>query len=65
MDVGMLGLVYCGVGSGTVAPGVSGYNIALDTLTWRTRPRFLVEVDWSHSAWVVAINVGMLGLILV
>ena len=51
MDVGMLGLVYCGVGAGTVMPGVSGCDIALVVLTWRTVTWFLVIVDCSHSVW--------------
>ena len=44
MDVGMLGLVYCGVGAGTVSPGVYVHDIALAALTWRTGPWFLVAV---------------------
>ena len=65
IDVVMLGLVYCGVGAGTVAPGVSGCDITLDTSTWRTGPWFIVAVAWSHSVRVVAVDVGMLGLMLV
>ena len=49
MDVGMLGLFYRGVGAGTVAPGVSGHDIALAESTWRTGSWFLVAVAWSHS----------------
>ena len=65
MDLGILGLVYCGVGAVTVAPGISVRNIALAASTWRTGPWFLVEVAWIHSVWVVAIDVFMLGVILV
>ena len=65
MDVYMLGLSYFGVRDGTVTPGVSGCNIALDVLIWIIRTFFLVEVDWSHSVWVVVMDVGMLGLMLV
>ena len=59
MYVGMLGLVYCGVGAGTVAPGVLGHDIALAASTWRTGPWFIDVVDWSHSVWVVSMDVGM------
>ena len=65
MDVYMLGLSYFGVRDRTVTPGVSGCNIALDVLIWIIRTFFLVEVDWSHSVWVVVMDVGMLGLMLV
>ena len=65
MDVGMLELVYLGVGAGTVAPGVLGRDIALSASTWRTGPWFLVAVAWSHRVWVVVMNLGMLGLLLV
>ena len=65
MDVGILGLIYRGVGSRTVNPGVSGRNILLTTLIWRTGTWFLVDVDWSHSVWVVVMYVGILMLILV
>ena len=65
LDVGMLGLVYCGFGSGTVMTGVLGRDIALTTSTWRTGPWFLVAVAWSHIMWVVTMDVGMLGLTLV
>ena len=65
MDVGMLGLIYRGVGDGTIAPGVSCRNIMLATSTSRNGPWFLVAVDWSHSLWVVFMDVGMLGLMLV
>ena len=63
-DIGMLGLIYCGVVARTVAPRVLGRNIALAMLTWRTGLWFLVAVDWSHSVWVVVMDVGMLGLML-
>ena len=65
MDVGMLGLVYRGVGAGTVSPGVYVHDIALAALTWRTGPWFLVAVAWSHSVWVVEMDVGILMLMLV
>ena len=61
MDVGILGLIYRGVGAGTVMPGVSGCDIALVVLNWRTVTWFLVVVDCSHSVWVVVMDVGMLG----
>ena len=64
-DIGMLGLIYCGVGYGIVAPGVLGRNMALSASTWRTGPWFLVAVAWSHRVWVVVTNLGMLGLLLV
>ena len=41
MYVGKLGLVYCGVRDGTVAPGGFGHDIVLTTLIWRNRPDFL------------------------
>ena len=59
MDVGILGLVYCGVRAGTVAPGVLGHNIALAASTWRTGPWFLEVVAWINSVWVVSMDVGM------
>ena len=65
IDVGMLGLVYRGIGSGTVAPGVSCHDIAFTTSTWRTGPWFLVVMPWIHSVWVVVMDVGMLGFMLV
>ena len=36
VDLGMLGLIYCGVRARTVAPGVSGRDIALPASIWRT-----------------------------
>ena len=36
MDVGMLGLIYCGVGARTVETGVSGRDILLAALICRT-----------------------------
>ena len=36
MDVVMLGLIYRGVGSRTVNPGVSGRDILLAKSIWRT-----------------------------
>ena len=65
MYLGMLGSVYHGVGAGTVVPGLSGCDIALTTSTWRTVTSFIVAVDCSHSVWVVAIDVGMLGFMFV
>ena len=65
MDIGMLGLIYCGVRAITVEPGVLGSDILLVALIWRTWPWFLVAVDWSHSLWVSMMDVGMLGLMLV
>ena len=64
MVVGMFRLIYRGVGDRTVVSGFSGRDIALVVLTWRTGPWFLVVVDWSHSVWVVVMDVGMLGLVL-
>ena len=49
MDEGMLGLMYRGVGAGTVAPGVLGRDIVLAASIWRTGPWFLVAVASSHS----------------
>ena len=65
MDLGMLGLFYHGIISRTVTPGVLGHNIKLDALNWRTTPWSLVAVAWSHSVWVVVIDVVMFGLMLV
>ena len=48
-----------------VAPGLSGRNIALAVLIWRTGPRFLVALAFSHGVWVVVVDVGVLGLMLV
>ena len=48
MDADMSGLIYCGVRSETVAPGVSCCNIALAVSTWRTGPWFIVEVAWIN-----------------
>ena len=58
-------VLYTGVRSVDVAPGVSGRNIALVMLIWINGPWFLVEVSWSHSVWVVVMDVGMLGLFIV
>ena len=65
MYVGILRLIYRGVRAGTVAPGVLVYDIALVVPAWRTGPWFLMVAAWSHSVWVVVMDVGMLGLILV
>ena len=64
MDAGMLGLIYCGIRDGTVTLGVLGRNIVLAVSIWRTGPWFIVAVDWSHSVWMVVMDVGMLGLML-
>ena len=55
--------IYLGVRFGTVAPGVLGRDITLAVFIWIIGPWFLVAVAWSHSVWVVVIDVGMLGLI--
>ena len=49
MDVGMLGLIYCGVRERTVGPEVLGRNISLDAEVLRNVPRFLVAVAWGHG----------------
>ena len=65
IDVIMLGLIYCGVRAGTVATRVLGRGITLDASSCRTRPWFIVTVDWSHGVWVVVVDVGVLGYMLV
>ena len=65
MDVGMLGLIYFGVGAGTFVPGVSGSDIVLVTSNWKTKPWFLVAVSWIHSVCVVVMYLGMLVFMLV
>ena len=65
MDLGVLGLIYCGIRAGTVAPGVSGSDITLSVLIWRTGPWFFVAVAWNHDMWVLLVDVVVLGLILV
>ena len=50
-------------GAGNVAPGVSGRDIALVASIWIIRTWFIVAMAWSHSVWVVVMDVGMLGLI--
>ena len=65
MDVGMLGLIYRGYWAKKSKPGVSRRDISLAALIWRTWPWFLVAVAWSHGVWVVVIDVGILGLMLV
>ena len=45
--------------------GFSVRNIAVDASIWRTGPWFLVAVAWRHSVWVMVMDVGMLGLMLV
>ena len=56
-------ILYLGVGAGTVAPGVSGCNIALAAYIWIIGPWFLVVVACSNSVWVVVMDVDILGLI--
>ena len=56
-------VIYLGVISRNIAPGVLGRDIALATPIWRIGTWFLVTLAWSHSVWVVVIDVGMLGLI--
>ena len=63
MDVGMLGLIYRGVGAITVKPGVLGRNISLTVSIWRTGIFYLVTVAWSHSVWVVVMDVVIFGLV--
>ena len=65
MDVGVLGLIYIGAGAVNVAPRVLCCDIALAASTWGNGPWFLVTVARSHSIWVVVMDVGMLGLMLV
>ena len=60
MDVGILGLIYCGIRAGTVAPGVSGRNITLAASIWRTDNWFLLVVAWIHGVWLVVVDVGVL-----
>ena len=59
--VTVMSILYIGVVSRTVAPGVLVQNIALATSIWIIVPWFLVEVACSHSSWVVVMDVGMLG----
>ena len=65
MYVGMSGLIYRVVRSGTVAPGVSGNDIEKPMSIWRTGSWFLVELAWIHCVWVVVVDVGVLGMMLV
>ena len=65
MDVCILGLGYRGIRARNFEPRVLGRNILLATSIWRTGPWFLVEAAWSHSMWVVVIDVGMSGMMLV
>ena len=55
-------ILYLGVGYGIVVYGVSGRDIALYALIWRTRIQFIVAVAWSRSVCVMMMDVGMLGL---
>ena len=64
MNVGILGLIYCGVGARTVKPRVLGRTILLAVSIWINGPWFIVAVAWSHSVWVVVMDVGILGLML-
>ena len=65
MYISMVGLVYRGIGAGTVTHGVLGRDIAFAVSIWRTGPWFILAVAWSHIVWVVVMDVGMLGLMLV
>ena len=65
MVIGMLGLIYRGIRSRTVALEVLGRDILLAASIFRTRPWFLVPMAWSHGVWLVVVYVGMLGLMLV
>ena len=56
-------ILYFGSRAGNVACGISGRDIALSASMWRIGTWFLVAVVWSHSVWVVLMDVGMLGLI--
>ena len=56
-------VLYLGFRAVIVTPGVSGSNIALSTLIWRTGLWFIVAVASSRSVWVVVMDVGMSGLI--
>ena len=62
-DRTVVSVLYLGVGAGTITPGLSGHGIVLASSMWIIRPWFIVEVDWSHSMWVVVMGVGLLGLI--
>ena len=56
-------VLYLGAGSGTVAPGVLGHNIALAASIWIIVSWLLVAVAWINNLWVVVTDVGILGLI--
>ena len=56
-------VLYICVGFRLVMPGVSGHNIALSMLIWRTGLWFIVLVAWSRSVWVMVMDLGMSGLI--
>ena len=49
-------VIYIGVGTGTIAPGVLGRNIVLATSIWRTGHWFLVAVDWGHIVCVLVMD---------
>ena len=65
MYVCKLGLIYCGIRAVTVTPEVLGRDIALAASIWITGHWFLVAAAWIHSVWVVVVDVGVLGLMLV
>ena len=56
-------VLYVGVGSRIVMPGVLRQDLALNALIWRNGPWFIVVVAWSCSVWLVVMDVGMVGLI--
>ena len=58
-------VLYLGIGAVTVLHGVSERNIALAASIFRTVLWFLVDVDWSHSVWMVVMDVYMLVLMLI
>ena len=48
-----------------VTPGVLGQNLALAASIWRNKPWFIFVVAWIHSVWLLLMDVGMLGFIIV
>ena len=59
----VVSVLYLGFGAGIVTPEVSVRNMVLSASIWRTELWFIVVVAWSHSVWVVVMDVGILGLI--
>ena len=53
--------LYLGVGAGTVAPGYTQTSPALAVSIWKIGPWFVVAVSWSHTMWVVVMDVGIWG----